>query len=427
MQAVHWYFAGMALCAGCAWGMKRSGFRKNVYEAALVLAGGFLLAAALWQMDESGRMQERVTRNLPGQGQEEKDYLVDAEGVLEQYPVKVPVEEKQLTKKQRKECFRKAKQELDQAILGENVSLDNVQSSLHLPDTLQEGAVSAEYSFSDYEVFDAEGALSGSLTEPVLVEVAAELTCQGETCLYSFFVRAVPREKSEQEQFAGQLGQLLEMENQKKDKGYLELPTELEGIKVIWREQTENRSWIGLLLGAAGAAGVILAEKERKKREELERQQQMMLDYPEIVSKLSLLLGAGMNITCAWEKIASSYQKRKKLQEVQERWAYEEMLAALHEIQEGVGELQAFGNFGERCRLAPYRKLSSLIVQNIRKGANGMQRLLNEEEREAFEERKARARKAGEEAGTKLLLPMGMMLAVVLAILVVPAGLTLNL
>ena len=56
-----------------------------------------------------------------------------------------------------------------------------------------------------------------------------------------------------------------------------------------------------------------------------------------------------------------------------------------------------------------------------------MQRLLDEEEREAFEERKARARKAGEEAGTKLLLPMGMMLAVVLAILVVPAGLTLNL
>lgn len=153
----------------------------------------------------------------------------------------------------------------------------------------------------------------------------------------------------------------------------------------------------------------------------------MLSDYPEIVSKLSLLLGAGMSITYAWEKIAYGYQKQRELQGKRERWAYEEMLAALHEIQEGVGELKAFENFGERCQLAPYRKLSSLIVQNIRKGAKGMQRLLDEEEREAFEERKARARKAGEEAGTKLLLPMGMMLAVVLAVLVVPAGLTLNL
>lgn len=421
-----WYLIGMVICTECAWGMKRRGIQRHVYEAALVLAAGFLLAAVFWQIDEGSGIQTRIARNLPGQGREERDYLVDAEGMFKEYPVKVPVEEKQFTKKQRKECFGRAKRELDKAILGENISLDKVQSSLYLPSTLQEGAVLAEYRFSDYEVFDPEGTLLEGLLEPILVEVTAELTCQEETCLYSFFVRAVPREKSKQEQFAEQLGKLLALENQQKGKEYLELPTELEGKKVTWREQTENRSVIGLFLGMAGAVGVVLAEKEKQKRRKLERQQQMLSDYPEIVSKLSLLLGAGMNITYAWEKIAFGYQKRRKLQEVQERLAYEEMLATLHEIQEGVGELQAFGNFGERCKIAPYRKLSSLIVQNIRKGAKGMQRLLDEEEWEAFEERKARARKAGEEAGTKLLLPMGMMLVVVLAILVVPAGLTLN-
>lgn len=422
-----WYIVGMAICAGSAWWMKRIGIRKHVYEAALALALGFLLAAALWQMDESGKEQSQIARNPPGQGQEEKDYLVDAEGLLEQYPVKVPVEEQQFTVKQRKKCFKQAKLELDKAILGENESLDKVQASLYLPDTLQEGAVTVGYSFSDYEVFDAEGTLLEGLKDPTVVEVTAELTCQGEICLYRFFVRAAPKEKSKQEQFVEQLEQLLALENQQEDRNYLELPTELEGTLVTWNEQTENRSFIGVLLGVAGAVGLILAEKEEKKRREQERQQQMLLDYPEIVSKLSLLLGAGMNITYAWEKIVYHYQKRREIQDVQERWAYEEMQATLHEIQEGIGELQAFGNFGERCQIAPYRKLSSLIVQNIRKGAKGMQRLLDEEEREAFEERKARARKAGEEAGTKLLLPMGMMLAVVLAILVVPAGLTLNL
>ena len=128
----------------------------------------------------------------------------------------------------------------------------------------------------------------------------------------------------------------------------------------------------------------------------------------------------------AWERIALSYQAGKQKKVQGEREAYEEMLTVLHEIQGGVGELQAFENFGERCGLSVYRKLSSLIVQNIRKGAKGMQRLLEEEEGEAFEQRKARARKAGEEAGTRLLLPMGIMLMLVLVILVVPAGLTLQ-
>ena len=170
-----------------------------------------------------------------------------------------------------------------------------------------------------------------------------------------------------------------------------------------------------------------MSEKEEKKRRETERQQQMLADYPEIVSKLSLLLGAGMNISLAWEKIALVYRTKRERQEIECRYAYEEMLGTLYEMQEGIGELRAFENFGERCRLSAYRKLSSLIVQNIRKGAKGMQRLLEEEEWEAFEQRKARARKAGEEAGTKLMLPMIMMLVIVLVILIVPAGLTLNL
>ena len=43
------------------------------------------------------------------------------------------------------------------------------------------------------------------------------------------------------------------------------------------------------------------------------------------------------------------------------------------------------------------------------------------EAEDAFEERKNLARKAGEEAGTKLLVPMFIMLAIVMAIMVVPA------
>ena len=46
--------------------------------------------------------------------------------------------------------------------------------------------------------------------------------------------------------------------------------------------------------------------------------------------------------------------------------------------------------------------------------------------KKSFEERKARARRLGEEAGTKLLLPMFLMLAEVLVIVVVPAFFTVQ-
>ena len=56
---------------------------------------------------------------------------------------------------------------------------------------------------------------------------------------------------------------------------------------------------------------------------------------------------------------------------------------------DGIGELQAYENFGKRCQLGAYRKLSSMLVQNVRKGAKGMQKLLEEEEWEAYEQRKS--------------------------------------
>lgn len=180
------------------------------------------------------------------------------------------------------------------------------------------------------------------------------------------------------------------------------------------------------MMGAALAVGIFFREKEEKKRSQTEREKQMMLDYPDIVSKLSLLLGAGMNISLAWEKIALTYQRKQQEGEIKQHYAYEEMLMVLYEVRDGVAELQAYENFGRRCQLSAYRKLSALIVQNVRKGAKGMQKLLEEEEQEAYEQRKARAKQTGEEASTKLLLPMGIMLAIVLAIMIIPAGLSLS-
>lgn len=60
-------------------------------------------------------------------------------------------------------------------------------------------------------------------------------------------------------------------------------------------------------LGAAAACMFSLKEKRDIKKEEV-RRQQMTLDYPEILSRLIIFLGAGMSIRTAWDKIAFEYQ-----------------------------------------------------------------------------------------------------------------------
>ena len=62
-----------------------------------------------------------------------------------------------------------------------------------------------------------------------------------------------------------------------------------------------------------------------------------------------------------------------------------------------------------------------MLSQNLRKGSRGITELLSREAEEAFEDRKNLAKKLGEEAGTKMMIPMFIMLAVVFIIVIVPA------
>lgn len=397
--------------------------RKKIF---MILAAGILLAAGIGWIDGREQERTRIERRAPGEGTQEKEFLVDVAGEMEDYPLTLEIAEKRLTKAQKKECLEMAKKELDALIPGKNSSKDEVTEALYLPDYLQEGAVEAVYGFSDYDIFRPDGTLAQEPEKPTPVEITAELACQGEVCLYQFSVCAVPRAKSNHELLAESIGSLISAQNEQEDSDYITLPKEIGGKEIHWREETVNRGFVVLFLAVALAFGMVFREKEEKKRKANQREKQMMMDYSEIVGKLSLLLGAGMNIPLAWEKIALAYQAKRERRELEERYAYEEMLHTLHEIRDGVGELKAYENFGSRCSLSIYRRLSALIVQNVRKGAQGMQKLLEQEEWESYEQRKARARQAGEEAGTKLLFPMGIMLVVVLVILVVPAGMSLG-
>ena len=143
-----------------------------------------------------------------------------------------------------------------------------------------------------------------------------------------------------------------------------------------------------------------------------------MLDYPEIVNKLALYMGAGMTIRNAFLKMGEDYRKQERRKK---RYVYEEILIACYELQGGRLETEAYDHFGRRCQVQAYLKLSALLAQNLRKGSNDLLQMLRQEADSAFAQRKSLAKKLGEEAGTKLLLPMMMMLCIVMVIIIIPA------
>ena len=145
----------------------------------------------------------------------------------------------------------------------------------------------------------------------------------------------------------------------------------------------------------------------------------MQIDYPRIINKFNLYIRAGMTVRKAWFRIAEDYQTGKGTGVG--RKAYDEMTAAMYQIRGGLPEGECYEAFGARCGEQAYRRFGLLLSQNLRKGSGGLTDLLEREASDAFEDRKKLAKKLGEEAGTKLMIPMFMMLVIVLIIVIVPA------
>ena len=77
--------------------------------------------------------------------------------------------------------------------------------------------------------------------------------------------------------------------------------------------------------------------------------------------------------------------------------------------------------FGRRCGLPYYTKFAGFLEQSRKNGAKNLREHLRLEMEEAYEQRKHEAKRLGEEASTKLLLPLFLMLGVVMVMVAVPA------
>lgn len=138
--------------------------------------------------------------------------------------------------------------------------------------------------------------------------------------------------------------------------------------------------------------------------------------FPNVVSKLALLVTSGMVMDRAWKETALS----------QNYELYKEMRRTANELDNLVSPEIAYGNFIKRCNTKETTKLASAIMQNLSKGNSEIGRLLQTLASEAWLERRHRAKRDSEKANSKLLIPIMLLFVAILIMIMAPLAMNFS-
>ena len=416
--------------------MKWKDIRKKIRENPVYIKAGIMAAAAvvsfsgIYVWDNSREIstnengEKILERNENGEDQirEMKVQIGDKEE-----EINVSVSGRLYKDEELEKAFENAAEEIETLILGENESLDEVRYDLDLITEIPDTGISVFWQPDRYDVIDGRGNLrEEALTEEgTLVRLNAVMSYGEKKVSHEFYVNIFPPLLSGEEKMMEAVeSSVMESDEATITESFMVLPDQVNGKEIQCKYGRQTRAGAVLILGVGAAFMLVVSDSQKKKEEEKKQISQMKLDYPKIVNKFNLYIRAGMTIRRSWFMIARDYEKNHSGKAG--RKAYDEMVYVMHQIQGGVPEGECYENYGMRCNVSSYRKLGTLLSQNLRKGSGGLTEILGREAEEAFEDRKNLAKKLGEEAGTKLMIPMFLMLIIVFAIVIIPAFLSIQ-
>ena len=356
---------------------------------------------------------------------------MQVEGEKKQY-IEIRVSPKIYSEKRLEKEFRKARKELVKVISGENKDLSHIKTDLDLVTALDDFPFSVSWELSRYYVMDSLWRLDQEKIreeDPENQGIGMNITgvlhyedkvypCEMDLVIFAGQEKTLSTKERVLELVRSQ-------DSATRQKAYLTLPSSLDGRKIAWTEEKDSKVIPILMLGMAISILLVGREIQKENNQKKTRKEQMMLDYPEIITEFTMLTGAGMTAKNVWKRIAEDYGITRG-KTGRKREAYEEIWRTWQEMKSGIPEMECYERFARRCDLIPYMKMVALLSQNLKKGAKGISEMLRMEAVQALEDRKSRARQLGEEAGTRLLIPMLLMLIIVITIVVVPAFLSIQ-
>lgn len=387
-------------------------------------AGLFLSAAAAFSGGEGVLPEGRLIREEAGG--EDREVLVRARGqdgkVLGTWPL--TLSSRQRTREECEALSDALLEILPDLILGENGGRDRVTGDLVLPRRAEGYPFLIRWQSQDTSLVEENGRVHSEQLEEGgerSLVLTARLTC-GDYHREAEIPVTLVREKSPAAADPGSLiPGLLDQANagQARDP-VLVLPDRAGGEALTWTLVKETPAFPLLALSVLVFALVYMAGDLDLEKAVRARQREMDLAYPGFVSRFSLCLGAGMSIRSVFYRMGEEYRLEKEAGGARKE-VMEEVLLVCHALDSGISEQEACLQLARRCRNPSYTRFCSLLAQNLKKGNRVLLDILRLECGQADRQRKDLAIKLGEEASTRLLFPMAILLMVTMVIIMVPA------
>jgi len=390
--------------------------KKEIIKLGIVYS--IVLFVAVFMDMKSGILEDGDIIYRDGIGGESKDaqLILNVEDILENYEVNLEIQPRRMTEQEAEAYFSKALEEIDR-------SMSSIEREIPLKKAYENGVVKAEWNFSPAGIVDTDGIIQGkNIPEGgILLTVSVVLQCDSYEKVYRFPLKVDKPQMSVQEEVELELLEWVENQQLKEGEETFQLPKELGGVSTKWTEKKDHLSYKIVCLEMISIILLFFARKKEQEENRRKCQQQKERQYPEIVNQLLILMEAGMTIRQAWHRIAYQYIEKKKKGLVETSEVYEAIVQMDRRLMEGENERTAYENFGNQMDTMCYRRLMRLFVHNLEKGSRDLCHHLNLEAKQAYDKRLLMAKKLGEEASTKMLIPMMLMMVLVMVIVMAPA------
>ena len=149
------------------------------------------------------------------------------------------------------------------------------------------------------------------------------------------------------------------------------------------------------------------------------REQDIVMEMPELLNKIVLLVGAGETVQRA---IIHCVERNEDANHP----LYAELKRMVLEWEGGHSFQQAFEQFNKRCGVQEVSIFTTTVLLNFRRGGSDFVLALRDLSRVLWDKRKAIARTRGEQASSKLVLPMVVIFMIVIVLLGAPAFMMMN-
>lgn len=388
----------------------------------IAIIGALFVLASVFSKQKEVLSDGRIQRNGYEKGDKKLSLIMEETSDVAEIPrheINVTVSEKRYTATEIDELSEDFKENLMLTILGNNESFDYVTSDLKFVHSIDGYPFRVTYNVTKPLMISREGIINEeNVIDGTDVSVTATITYFDYQEDYIFYVSLYRRGLSEDEEFIKAVEkQIAENDENTISNDYYKLPDRVNGKDIVFIEKKDNTLALIFVLIILSEILVYIYKDKELDKELKRREEALLLEYPRLINKFTLFYNAGMPIKKIWFKVCADYENESGL----EHCLYEEMIITRNKIMDGKSEVEAYEEFGKRIGLRNYQVFISLIVQAIVMGKKELSKSLEMECQEAFNERRNKAKRLFEEAGTKLLIPMFMMLAVVVVIIIYPA------